>query len=138
MDLFDDNTPPDDDKDPDYNPNLKRKRPRRFRITSTPYSRDNGNPLTLSREQLLTITSKEFKNLVAQFDYLTQDQILEVRRQRRLIKNRESAAISRKRKSVTLERLQEENNALKKEVEQLKTQLQGCYCSLEMWPSDYI
>lgn len=85
-----------------------------------------GEPksVTLSRERLLTISSAEFERFLARVKRpLSTHETNEVRRQRRLIKNRESAALSRDRKRQAMEVLEEKNAALQKENDQLREEL---------------
>ncbi len=75
--------------------------------------------VTLDRDVLLTISSAEFDSLVASIAErrrLSEAEHKEVRRQKRLIKNRESAALSRNRKKQALETLEEENSKLRDEL----------------------
>jgi hypothetical protein len=93
--------------------------------------------ITLSRDVLLTISSEEFEELVANISSsrrLTDAEHKEVRRQKRLIKNRESAALSRNRKKQALETLEAENAKLRDELSMMKKFLQqtnqlGAYVS---------
>lgn len=149
MDLLDDLTPDEDPNDFDYNPILgdsvvltpKRKKKKRKRKEKEDYcpaptfidTRRKRTSIVLPREELLAISIEKFNDIVAQFEPLTPWQLAEVRRQRRLIKNRESAALSRKRKTQAIETLERKNEELQKEVEKLKKRLEGCYCSLEVW-----
>lgn len=83
-----------------------------------------GNSVVLSRDVLLTISSEEYDDLVSRLTErrpLTEAEKKEVRRQKRLIKNRESAAQSRNRKKQALESLADENARLKKELEAEKS-----------------
>jgi len=76
--------------------------------------------VVLSRDVLLTISSSEYEELVAAVTEqrpLSESEKKEVRRQKRLIKNRESAAQSRSRKKRALETLEEENSKLRSELE---------------------
>ncbi len=75
--------------------------------------------VTLDRDVLLTISSADFDSLVAGISErrrLSEAEQKEVRRQKRLIKNRESAALSRNRKKQALETLEEENTKLRDEL----------------------
>jgi hypothetical protein len=81
---------------------------------------DSCDSVTLSREALLNTSSEDFDDLVSAIQArrsLTEAEKKEVRRQKRLIKNRESAATSRNRKKQALENLAEENKKLKDELE---------------------
>jgi hypothetical protein len=82
-----------------------------------------ADSVTVDREVLLTITSEEFDELVAGISArrrLSDAEQKEVRRQKRLIKNRESAALSRNRKKQALETLEEENGKLREELGVMK------------------
>ncbi len=79
--------------------------------------------VTVDREVLLTISSEEFEELVAGITArrrLSEAEQKEVRRQKRLIKNRESAALSRNRKKQALDTLEEENCKLREELGMMK------------------
>ncbi len=81
--------------------------------------------MVLSRERLLTISSIEYEAFLAGITRsLTSEETAEVRRQRRLIKNRESAALSRNRKKQAMEVLEEENAALRRELAKAKAKLE--------------
>jgi len=72
----------------------------------------------LSRDQLLSYTSKDldkFTNQITEHRALTSSEERELRRQRRLIKNRESAQASRQRKKVYIDELEAEIAQLKSE-----------------------
>lgn len=102
--------------------------PRRSKKTS-PSSRkrrhdDAVDSVVLDRDELLTISSGEYEELVASVTArrpLSESEKKEVRRQKRLIKNRESAAQSRNRKKQALESLAEENSRLKDEIKEHQT-----------------
>jgi len=114
----------DDDDDSDYTPHRKRK----------PYSKKDtakreptisirSKSVALPRDTLLSIGSADFDAFVAQFGVLSSAEKAQVRKQRRLIKNRESAARHRKRQASALsevEQLKEENKKLKEENKKLK------------------
>jgi hypothetical protein len=88
---------------------------------------DVGNSITLTRDVLLTISSEEFDvlvNTIGASRRLSEAENKEVRRQKRLIKNRESAALSRNRKKQALETLEVENQKLKQELSLMKTFLE--------------
>jgi hypothetical protein len=86
----------------------------------------------LSREELLNLSSKKFeeyvRRLMAKRD-LTSEERKELKRQRRLIKNRESAQASRQRKKNYMETLEQqvatlnsENNRLREHITALGTE----------------
>jgi hypothetical protein len=86
----------------------------------------------LSREELLNLSSKKFEDyvrrLMAKRD-LTSEERKELKRQRRLIKNRESAQASRQRKKNYMETLEQqvatlngENNRLREHITALGTE----------------
>jgi hypothetical protein len=86
----------------------------------------------LSREELLNLSSKKFeeyvRRLMAKRD-LTSEERKELKRQRRLIKNRESAQASRQRKKNYMETLEQqvatlngENNRLREHITALSTE----------------
>lgn len=81
--------------------------------------------VTLSRERLLTVSSAEYEEYLSSLQRaFTADETNEVRRQRRLIKNRESAALSRNRKKHAMELLEEENATLRKELAAVRARLE--------------
>ena len=101
----------------------KRSRKRKAK-SATVDVRDFGNSVVLSREHLLTISSAEYESLVQRVSReksLTDEEMKEVRRQKRLIKNRESAALSRDRKRQAMDDLMAENARLKAELEAQKS-----------------
>jgi len=126
----------------------KRKRPKRKK------NQLQGNTaVSLDREQLLTITSQEledFAQTVSSSRKLNSEEQKELRIQRRLIKNREYAQFSRKKKKShneelewTLSKITKENEELRRENDDLKrnlVQLKDYICSLNPSPSvmDYV
>ena len=86
----------------------------------------------LSREELLNLSSKKFEEYVRRFMAkrdLTSEERRELKRQRRLIKNRESAQASRQRKKNYVETLEQqvatlngENNRLREHITALSTE----------------
>ena len=92
--------------------------------------KSKNESIIFTRNQLLQMTSEEFEDRVASIENkraLTSDEMNEVKRQRRLIKNRESANASRVRKrqqmetmDVEIKELQQRNLELQKRVELLE------------------
>jgi len=81
--------------------------------------------VSLSREQLLTISSQEleqFAESVSAVRKLTPEELKELRIQRRLVKNREYAQSSRKKKKSYVGELEAQITELKKENEILKNE----------------
>lgn len=77
--------------------------------------------IVLPRKVLLTMSLEEFDTFVQEFPKkLSATDTRHVRRQRRLISNRESAAASRNRQRQMIEDLKRENEALKRENKRLK------------------
>jgi len=87
--------------------------------STPPYVTSNGQPrLDLTREELLALTSDQFEGLVAQVRLgrdLTPSEKREVKKQRRLIKNRESAHASRQRKKDYVSELEKKLADMAKE-----------------------
>jgi hypothetical protein len=93
---------------------------------------DPSNLLVLSREELVGLTSQEFEEYVRQLmaqRQLSPEEMKELKRQRRLIKNRESAQASRQRKKNYVETLEAqvtnlatENANLKERITSLSTE----------------
>ena len=80
----------------------------------------------LSRDQLLTISSADHEAQVQRLinlRELTEVELKEVKRQRRLIKNREYAQTSRQKKKVTMGHVKDQVNSLEYENESLKDEL---------------
>mmetsp|Transcript_14404 Transcript_14404/g.20087 ORF Transcript_14404/g.20087 Transcript_14404/m.20087 type:complete len:543 (-) Transcript_14404:67-1695(-) len=83
-------------------------------------------PLALSREELLKLSSKTLDNYtstVTQGRQLSVDEERQLKKQRRLVKNRESAQLSRLRKKMYIEELEKKVNALTQDNEHLTKQL---------------
>eukprot|EP01091_Cochliopodium_minus_P020904 TRINITY_DN92_c0_g1_i1.p1 TRINITY_DN92_c0_g1~~TRINITY_DN92_c0_g1_i1.p1 ORF type:complete len:454 (-),score=136.15 TRINITY_DN92_c0_g1_i1:155-1450(-) len=86
--------------------------------------------VTLSREKLLTTSTEDFNKWVDEMKSqraLTQEEVSDIRRQKRLIRNRESAQASRDRKKnefILLEKqikqLKEENQMAMKEITEMR------------------
>jgi len=80
----------------------------------------------LSRDELLELSSQEFEDyaiLLAQHHALTPAEERELKKQRRLIKNRESAQLSRKRKKNYIEELEGKLQGLEGENVNLRHEL---------------
>jgi len=80
----------------------------------------------LKRDQLLTISSAEheaFVQRLANTRDLTEAELKEVKRQRRLIKNREYAQTSRQKKKVTMGHVKDQVSTLESENDDLKAEL---------------
>lgn len=81
----------------------------------------------LRREQLLTISSAEhevFVQRISNVRDLTEAELKEVKRQRRLIKNREYAQTSRQKKKVTMGHVKDQVCSLENENEELKAEIE--------------
>merc|ERR1712137_404772 len=84
--------------------------------------------VTLPRETLLVTSRPEFDSFVASVSkgrQLTEEEKKEVSRQRQLIKNRKTAAISRQRKKERQERLEAQYKELTESQHRLKERLAG-------------
>jgi len=117
-----DNESDDDDSDESVSASAGAKR---VRVGAIPADVP-GEFRLLSRDELLELSSAAFENYV---ERLGQDhEILpaeerEIKKQRRLIKNRESAQLSRKRKKSYIEELESKLNVLENENGTLKNDL---------------
>eukprot|EP01101_Sappina_pedata_P006729 TRINITY_DN3429_c0_g1_i1.p1 TRINITY_DN3429_c0_g1~~TRINITY_DN3429_c0_g1_i1.p1 ORF type:complete len:700 (+),score=282.04 TRINITY_DN3429_c0_g1_i1:118-2217(+) len=83
--------------------------------------------LTLPREKLLSLSSKQLEEYAASISAirpLTEDELRDLKRQRRLIKNRESAQASRSRRKCQLFELSNQINSLKQERRELKNRVE--------------
>jgi hypothetical protein len=84
--------------------------------------------IALSREDLLKLSSKGLESYaqnLAASRALTQDEERQLKRQRRLIKNRESAQLSRLRKKIYIEELEKKLNHITQQNENLTKQVQA-------------
>jgi hypothetical protein len=84
------------------------------------------NDMKLSREECLTASSREYENIirsVTRYRELNDVELEEVKRTRRLIKNRESAAVSRLRRKEHTTKLQRMALQLTAEVVALKARI---------------
>eukprot|EP01125_Pyxidicula_operculata_P020143 TRINITY_DN738_c0_g1_i3.p1 TRINITY_DN738_c0_g1~~TRINITY_DN738_c0_g1_i3.p1 ORF type:complete len:450 (-),score=116.71 TRINITY_DN738_c0_g1_i3:634-1983(-) len=102
----------------------KQQRPKKRRkLSSTKEKVSKSESVLLSREDLLTYNSDQFENYVRELMEtrdLTQKEQNELKRQRRLIKNRESAQASRQRKKGHMEELEKKVQELSDENARLK------------------
>ncbi|KAL6069736.1 Activating transcription factor 6 [Balamuthia mandrillaris] len=103
--------------------NNTRKRKRTRKTASAPPLQ---TAVSLPRKELLKLSSAELEEYAANLRKirpLTPLEEKDIRRQRRLIKNRESASLSRKRKRMHLEEMEDKVNLLTEEKETLKEQV---------------
>lgn len=77
----------------------------------------------LSREELLKLSSKSLDTLSQATRQMSPEEECNLKRQRRLIKNRESAQLSRLRKKIYIEELEKKVNTLTSENESLQVKL---------------
>jgi len=80
--------------------------------------------VTLDRDLLINMSLEEFEKKIEAITKgrsLTKEETNDIKRQRRLIKNRHSAMASRERKREEFTILKQENDALKKELSYLKS-----------------
>jgi regulator of replication initiation timing len=97
-----------------------------------PMNESNISRVQLSRDDLLKVSSKQFEDFITQITAnltLTAAEQKEIKRQRRLVRNRESAQASRLRKKENMDvlqqkisQLQNENSQLNKKVAQLEVE----------------
>jgi len=83
-------------------------------------------PLNLSRDELLKLSSKSLENFatnLASNRSLSNDEERQLKRQRRLIKNRESAQLSRLRKKIYIEELEKKVSLLTADNDNLTKQV---------------
>jgi len=83
-------------------------------------------PAGLTREQLLNFSSKDLEDYVQKLQNtrkLTQEEQKELKKQRRIIKNREYAQLSRKKKKGYVNELEARVQELEKENKELKNQV---------------
>jgi len=102
---------------------------------STPSNSNNANataaagsssPLGLSRDELLRLSSKGldcYAQNISSNRNLSVDEERQLKRQRRLIKNRESAQLSRLRKKIYIEELEKKVNQITSESDKLAKQV---------------
>uniref|UniRef100_A0A6B2LMT8 BZIP domain-containing protein n=1 Tax=Arcella intermedia TaxID=1963864 RepID=A0A6B2LMT8_9EUKA len=91
-----------------------------------PVKSQHPKSILLSREELLSFSSDQFEELietVAGVRELSTNEKNEIKRQRRLIKNRESAQASRQRKKTHIYELEKQVRELTEENEVLKTKV---------------
>lgn len=97
------------------------------------YELKGDTAVSLSRDQLLALSSKdleEYIETVSKQRSLSAEELRELRRQRRIIKNREYAQQSRKKKKNqyeelegTIDQLTQENEELRRENQELRNQI---------------
>jgi hypothetical protein len=90
---------------------------------SSPSSSGDERSVTLTRDELLSFTSEQFEEFVSSVVNsrdLTSSEKSEIKRQRRLIKNRESAQASRQRKKLHMDQLERKVKELSSENTVLK------------------
>jgi hypothetical protein len=90
---------------------------------SSPSSSGDERSVTLTRDELLSFTSEQFEDFVTSIINsrdLTSSEKSEIKRQRRLIKNRESAQASRQRKKLHMDQLERKVKELSSENTVLK------------------
>lgn len=82
--------------------------------------------VTLPRKVLLTMTLEDFDTFVKDFPReLSPHELRQVKRQRRMISNRESAALSRWRQKELVDELKMENAQLRHENKVLKAKIKS-------------
>lgn len=122
----------------------------KVKTSANPKKRSRVEPdircVTLTREQLLTMTSEELDEFTARLkaDHpLTTHELREIKRQRRLIKNREYAQASRVKKKVVLsdlgakfQELENERDQLLQRVNLLENENATLRAQLNLPPSD--
>jgi hypothetical protein len=82
-------------------------------------------PVTLSRDKLLNMTSKEIEDYVSELKTkrtLTAAEEKDLKKQRRLVKNREYASQSRSRKKLFVDELEKQLEQARAETEEVKKQ----------------
>jgi len=125
----------DDDEEDDDTSSAKRSRKRRkindeealevTPLTNIPIP-DPEEGQMLSREHLLALSSQTFEDYIRKLQSIrdiTTEEKKEIKRQRRLIKNRESAQASRQRKKSYLDKLEQKVAAISSVNAQLREQL---------------
>ena len=112
--------PPSDKLLPISKPISKKKR----KASTTVVKEEKKTSVTLDRDLLINMSLEEFERRIEALTKgrsLTKEETNDIKRQRRLIKNRHSAMASRERKREEFTILKQENDALKKEVGYLKS-----------------
>jgi hypothetical protein len=112
-------SPPDS---PEQKPKKKRNKKRKNPDSDVP----DVSRVTLSREDILRISSKELEEFAARMAAekpLTPEEQREIKRQRRLIKNREYAQASRVKKKAYMGDMESRFHELEQENYELKLQL---------------
>jgi len=107
--------------------NKKRKRTDENKVSDT-------NSVFLSREELLNISSTDLEARIAVITSqrpLTSSEIKEIKKQKRLVKNREYSQQSRAKKKVRLQELEETVNQLNDENKALKQDIYNLQCRIK-------
>jgi len=105
----------------------KRKRTDENKVSDT-------NSVFLSREELLNISSTDLEARIAVITSqrpLTSSEIKEIKKQKRLVKNREYSQQSRAKKKVRLQELEETVNQLNDENKALKQDIYNLQCRIK-------
>eukprot|EP01104_Vermistella_antarctica_P016359 TRINITY_DN5551_c0_g3_i3.p1 TRINITY_DN5551_c0_g3~~TRINITY_DN5551_c0_g3_i3.p1 ORF type:complete len:655 (+),score=220.39 TRINITY_DN5551_c0_g3_i3:217-2181(+) len=134
----DDDDDDDDNDNDDGSPHPKKRRRKNSAGSSSSASASSSKPrapervplpptgVTLSRETLLTITHASYEQFVVEVRAsrkLSSEHEKEIKRQRRLVKNRESAHASRERKKEEMDGLNNASKGLRQDNARLKTQM---------------
>eukprot|EP01112_Ceratiomyxa_fruticulosa_P014049 TRINITY_DN3_c0_g1_i4.p1 TRINITY_DN3_c0_g1~~TRINITY_DN3_c0_g1_i4.p1 ORF type:complete len:627 (+),score=171.25 TRINITY_DN3_c0_g1_i4:283-2163(+) len=124
----------------DYKPKKSRSAKRARPVDLPPPEKFNEG-VTLPRDTLLSISSTTMDQLVDQIQSarpLSVDEQKEIKRQKRLIKNRESAQLSRERRRLYIDQLEDKINDLNQEIQQLKSENQHLKTHLLRYEPNYV